>query len=100
MPTGRTVGIALGVTTGVAVLFAIFMLVRKKHIYISFIPGLGESRDRLAARTGHEGRRLKGKNNVRSVEVPFGQKLQVYKGPVVGGGEDVERGEGLRDDAK
>ncbi|KAF2208928.1 hypothetical protein CERZMDRAFT_87329 [Cercospora zeae-maydis SCOH1-5] len=101
MPTNRTVGIALGVTTGVFVLLAIFMLVRKKHVYISFIPGLGESRDGLAARTGHEGRRVKGKGKGRKekkkkkkkkgegerrVEVPFGLKLEVYRGEAVGGG--------------
>ncbi|KAM3424101.1 hypothetical protein BST61_g11350 [Cercospora zeina] len=104
MPSTRTVAIALGVTTGVFFLLAIFMLVRKKHVYVSFIPGLGESRDRLAARTrlddggggGYSGRRIKGKEKKKKkkkkgegegrVEVPFGLKLEVYRGE--GGVED------------
>lgn len=38
--TGRNVGIALGVVAGCAVLAVIFLIVRKKHVFISLIPGI------------------------------------------------------------
>ncbi|KAI5363249.1 hypothetical protein Slin14017_G069300 [Septoria linicola] len=50
MANTTSIAIALGVTTGFAVLCAIFIIARRKQMYISFIPGLAESRDRIAAR--------------------------------------------------
>ncbi|KAK4612314.1 hypothetical protein CLAFUW4_13018 [Fulvia fulva] len=41
--TGRNIGIALGVVGGCAVIAVIFLVVRKKHLFVQIIPGLGET---------------------------------------------------------
>lgn len=46
----QAVGISLGVVLGCAFIMLGCIVARRKQMYLSFIPGMAESRDRLAAR--------------------------------------------------
>lgn len=70
----QTVGIAIGIVLFFFLLFLGCTIARRKKMYIQFIPGMAEPRDRLAARYDPRKGRGKKSTNVPTVLKPYDWK--------------------------